>query len=162
MKLQVVPVSLAIANAFVSEKHRHHPKVQGHKFSLGCTLDGTLVGVVVVGRPVARLRDDGFTAEVTRLCTDGTYNVCSMLYSAAAKVAFAMGYCRIGTYTLPEEDGASLRAAGWNCRGEAGGGNWNVKSRPRKDTPDRLQKTKWLWERVCPPNVRTLKHDPLI
>ena len=62
------------------------------------------------------------TLEVTRLCTDGTKNACSFLYGKAARAAFALGYRRIGTYTLPDEGGASLRAAGWKLIGERGGG----------------------------------------
>lgn len=60
-------------------------------------------------------------AEVSRLATDGTRNACSILYAAAARACDAMGFDSIQTYTLPEEGGASLRAAGWTCEGEAGG-----------------------------------------
>ena len=35
MKLAIVPLELAEANAFVVAHHRHHGVVQGHKFSLG-------------------------------------------------------------------------------------------------------------------------------
>ncbi len=69
--LKLIPVSLARANAFVAEHHRHHKPVRGHKFSLGCTKDGILVGVAIVGRPVSRYLDDGATLEVNRLCTTG-------------------------------------------------------------------------------------------
>lgn len=137
-------IPLAQANEFVFALHRHHPPVVGHKFSIGAVKDEKLVGVVIVGRPVSRHRDDGITLEVTRLCTDGTKNACSFLYGAAAKAAFALGYKRIGTYTLPDEGGASLRAAGWKLIGERGGGNWNVPSRPRDDTE--LREPKLLWE----------------
>lgn len=149
-RLFVVPLTLREANGFVAALHRHHKPVQGHKFSIGAKQGDRLVGVAIVGRPVARRRDDGFTAEVTRLCTDGTTNACSILYAAAAKAAFAMGYLRIGTYTLPEEGGASLRASSWHLVGEAGGGNWNVPSRPRADTEPRLNTKKHLWERYAP------------
>lgn len=137
-------VSLAAANAFVAAWHRHHKPVVGHKFSIGAVLDGVLVGVVIVGRPVSRLRDDGSTLEVTRLCTDGTRNACSFLYGCAARAAFALGFRRIGTYTLPSEGGASLRAAGWRLIGERGGGEWDCPSRRRlaAEAPQR----KLLWE----------------
>ena len=143
-KLQLVRVELAEANAFVDALHRHHHSVVGHKFSLGAVLDGQLVGVVIVGRPVARMRQDGRTLEVTRLCTDGTRNACSFLYGAAVRAAFALGYDRIGTYTLPSEGGASLRAAGWKLIGERGGGSWNRDHRPRQDKAP--TDTKLLWE----------------
>jgi hypothetical protein len=144
VKLELVPVTLEEANAFVQQHHRHHPPVAGHKFSIGAMLDGRIVGVVIVGRPVSRMRDDGWTLEVTRLCTDGSRNSCSFLYGAAARAALALGYRRIGTYTLPNEGGASLRAAGWTMIGERGGGSWNTKSRPRIDKSP--TSTKLLWE----------------
>ena len=124
-RLRLCRVELKEANAFVARHHRHHKPVVGHKFSLGVTLDGALVGVVIVGRPVSRMRDDGNTLEVTRLCTDGTRNACSFLYGAAARATFALGYGRIGTYILVSEDGASLRASGWRLIGQRGGGTWD-------------------------------------
>lgn len=144
MNLRHFPVSLADANEFVARLHRHHPPVVGHKFSIGCAKDD-LCGVVIVGRPVSRIRDDGMTLEVTRLCTDGTKNACSFLYGKAARAAFSLGYAKIGTYTLPDEGGASLRAAGWALIGERGGGEWSVPSRPR-DAMRSPTGTKWLWE----------------
>ncbi len=81
--LDIVPVSLAEANAFVKRYHRHHKPVVGHKFSIGATDGENIVGVCIVGRPVSRYLDDGMTLEVTRCCTDGTRNACSILYGAA-------------------------------------------------------------------------------
>lgn len=133
MSLRLIPVTLAEANRFVAEHHRHHKPVVGHKFSLGAVQDNTLVGVAIVGRPVSRMRDNGATLEVTRLCTDGSRNACSFLYGAAAKACFALGYQRIGTYILKSEAGSSLRGAGWKLIGERGGGSWSVPSRPRVD-----------------------------
>jgi hypothetical protein len=104
--------------------------------------------VVIVGRPVARMLDNGWTLEVNRCCTDGTRNACSLLYGAAWRAAKALGYRRLITYTLPEEGGASLRGAGWKDLGLRGGGNWNVPSRPRVDTANILRGQKTLWEAV--------------
>lgn len=134
MKLAAVPLTLKEANAFVTENHRHHKPTRGHKFSIGAALGNKVVGVVIVGRPVSRHRDDGLTLEVTRLCTDGTRNACSFLYGAAARAAFALGYKRIGTYILKSESGTSLAAAGWRMIGETPGRSWSVPSRPRVDT----------------------------
>lgn len=131
MKLMLCPMSLWDANAFVRQYHRHHHPVVGHKFSLGAMRGRSLVGVVIIGRPVSRLRDDGLTLEVTRLCTDGTKNACSFLYGAAARAAFALGYRRIGTYILASEQGISLKAAGWRLIGETAGGSWSREGRPR-------------------------------
>lgn len=93
--LRLRPISLRDANEYVRKYHRHHKPVAGHKFSIGCEADGELVGVIIVGRPVSRYLDDGFTLEVTRLCTNGAKNACSFLYGAAARAAAAMGYKRI-------------------------------------------------------------------
>lgn len=133
MSLIVKPISLSQANAFIINNHRHHDKVSGHKFSLSCYDGERLVGVACVGRPVSRHMDNGETLEVTRLCTDGTYNACSILYARCAKVAKDMGYKKIITYILESEDGTSLKASGWHCEAEnCGGGSWSVPSRPRE------------------------------
>lgn len=128
--LTLIPVSLAQANEFVRQHHRHHKPVAGHKFSIGCAENGRLCAVAIVGRPVSRYLDDGFTLEVNRLCSDGTKNACSILYAAAARAARAMGYHKIVTYTLDTENGASLRAAGWTNAGLAGGKAWTGSRRP--------------------------------
>ena len=111
--LQIRRIDLADANAFVAKIHRHHEPTVGHKFSIAVYRGEVLRGVAIVGRPVARRIDDNFTLEVTRLATDGEKNACSILYSAAARSAEAMGFARIVTYTLASEGGASLRASGW-------------------------------------------------
>ena len=144
------PVSLATANAFVEEHHRHHKPVQGHKFSLGCIADGRLAGVAIVGRPVSRYLDDGLTLEINRMCTDGTQNACSFLYGAAARAAKAMGYRKIITYILDTENGVSLRAAGWKCSGLAGGKMWTGKRCPSE--PLYPQQMKYRFEKEL--NVR--------
>lgn len=141
MKLRHVRIDLSEANAFVAQHHRHHQPVIGHLFSLGAVLNGQIVGVAIVGRPVARMRDDGATVEVTRLCTDGTRNACSFLYGAAARAAFALGFKKIGTYILASENGGTLKAAGWRLVGEVKGRSWTTPSRPRVDkhpTQDKL------------------------
>jgi len=139
--LEIVPIELAEANEFVRRHHRHHGAVRGHKFSLGAAQGGGIVGVAIIGRPVARERQDGRTLEVTRLATDGTRNACSFLYGAAARATFALGYTRLGTYILKSESGASLRAAGWRLIGEVKGRSWSCRSRARVDkhpTQDKL------------------------
>ena len=134
MTLAIVPVNLAKARRFIAEHHRHNIPPQGHKFSAGLMSDGVLVGVVVVGRPIARSLDDGATLEVTRSCTDGTKNGNSMLYGAAARAAKALGYRRLITYTLAEEPGSSLLASGFKCDGEIDlHTSMNNAARPRYD-----------------------------
>ena len=146
MSLAVTPINLDEANAFVEQHHRHHKPVPGAKFCVAVSKDDEVRGVVIVGRPVSRHIDDGWTLEVKRCCTDGTRNACSMLYATAWKAAKAMGYTSLITYTMESEGGASLRGAGWRCVGKATtriGQGWNVKSRPRVDTHPLQQKLRW-------------------
>lgn len=142
-RLEIVPVDFAEACAFVRFYHRHHRPPQGQKFSIGAALAGKMVGVAMVGRPVARHLDDGWTLEVIRLCTDGTSNACSKLYSACWRIVRQMGYRQLITYILDTERGVSLMAAGWTCLGKAGGKSWDVSSRPRVDKSPRQLKLKY-------------------
>jgi hypothetical protein len=137
------PVTIGDAKAFVAAHHRHHKPPQSGLFAVGCSLGGVVVGVAVVGRPVARGLQDGWTAEVTRVATTGERNACSMLYGAAWRAARALGYRKLVTYTLPEEGGGSLRASGWRCIGEAGGGSWTRPTRPRVDHAPTQVKLRW-------------------
>lgn len=144
MRLRVVPLHLAEANALVEQWHRHHQPVPGAKFAVGVADGDRVCGAAIVGRPVARHLQDGWTLEVVRCVTDGTRNACSALYGAAARAAFALGYKRLITYTLPEEGGSSLRGAGWRVVAErTGGGAWSRRSRPRVDTHPQQQKIRW-------------------
>lgn len=137
--LRLCPVTFAEACDFVALHHRHHQPPQGHKFSIGVATywhpDGDrLVGVAIIGRPVARHLDDGTTLEVTRTCTDGTPNANSMLYGAAWRAAKALGYDRLVTYTQAGESHVSLRAAGWRVFAERNPrAGWDMPSRPRID-----------------------------
>lgn len=133
----IVPVTFRQACAFVGEHHRHHKAPRGHKFSIGLERDGELVGVAMVGRPVARAYDDGRTAEVNRTCVVDAPNGNSMLYGAAWRAAKAMGYRRIITYTQEGETGASLRAAGWvRVADRRARGSWAESSVTLKDMRD--------------------------
>ncbi len=132
----------------MQQYHRHHKPTRGHKFSIGVSKNGALVGVAICGRPVARRLDDGYTLEVNRLCTDGTPNACSILYAAAYRAARAMGYNKVITYILDTENGASLRAAGYTCEGRAGGLEWNGAKAPKQaDQYPRQMKTRWVKEK---------------
>jgi len=144
--VELCPVSLREAAAFVRLYHRHHKKTNAHKFAIGAVERGALVGVVIVARPVSRMRDDGTTLEVARLCTDGTFNCCSFLLAAAARAARALGYRRIQTYTLPEEGGASLRGAGWRFDAETRGGPWRDRPDGRNRTNEHPIGSKHRWE----------------
>jgi len=142
-RLELQPITFAEAKAFVTEHHRHHRPPVSHLFSVAVNNGKEVVGVAIIGRPCARMLQDGYTAEVTRVATDGTRNACSVLYGAAWRAARAIGYRRLVTYTLPEEGGASLRASGWKCLGSAGGGSWSRSGRPRVDTHPTQSKIRW-------------------
>lgn len=141
--LSLCPVTLREACAWVTEHHRHHDAPTGGLFAVGASDGKGIVGLAIVGRPNARMLEDDFTAEVTRCCTDGTRNCCSMLYRACWRAARAIGYLRLVTYTLPQEGGASLRGAGMKLVGRAGGGTWSRPSRPRVDTHPTQEKIRW-------------------
>lgn len=148
-QLRLTPIDLKKANAFVAQHHRHHKPVVGCKFCIAVASDNGICGVAIVGRPVARALDDGFTLEVNRVCTDGTKNACSMLYGACRRAAFALGYAKLVTYTLAEESGASLRGAGYRLIGQRGGRSWSCPSRPRADNHPLQVKLRWDVNNHC-------------
>lgn len=148
MNLHLCPVSFDDACAFVVLHHRHHAPPVGHKFSIGVAAEGDMVGVAIVGRPVARHFDDGNTLEVTRTCTDGSdaaRNANSMLYAAAWRVTRNLGYTRLITYTQDGESGASLVAAGYRVVAQRKAHNgWDRPSRPRIDKSTKgIERTLW-------------------
>lgn len=130
-----MPVTISKARHFVAKHHRHNKPPQGGLFAVGVESNGELVGVAIIGRPIARNLDDGKTCEVVRLCTTGEANTCSMLYGASVRAAKALGWKRIITYILESEPGTSLRAAGWNKeKAVAAEASWSRPSRPRMQT----------------------------
>lgn len=131
--MTLVPLTLREARQYVAEHHRHNEPPRGHRFSIGLRRDdGSLAGVVIAGRPVARGADDGLTVELVRLTTEGDRNACSRLYGAACRAAAAMGYRRAITYTLAEEPGSSLRASGFVVDAELPGRpGWAHSTGPR-------------------------------
>jgi len=148
--LEVVPVSQRTAKEFVRAHHRHCPKPPaGWRFGAGVTNGPTLLGVIMVGRPVARMLDPATTVEVNRLCirqdvpSPLRWNACSLLYGWASRQARWRGFRKILTYTLKSEEGTSLRAAGWVPEKVTEGGSWNTKSRPRKDHAPLEPKVRW-------------------
>jgi len=152
--LELQPITIKEAKVFVARHHRHHEAPQGGLFAVAVNADyeGTdgevvrhVVGVAILGRPVAPERQDGWTAEVSRVCVlEGNPNACSMLYAACWRACRALGYRRCGTYILASEPGTSLRAAGWRLIGMAGDPRgWNRAKRPRVDTHPLEQKELW-------------------
>ncbi len=144
MKLKLVPTTLREARAFVTKVHRHHRAPQRGLLAIAAAIDAEVVAVAIVGMPVARMPADGYTAEVTRLAANpDAPNACSMLYAACWRASRAMDYRRLITYTLSEEPGTTLVAAGWLRIGESGGGTWSRIGRPRVDTHPLQVKIRW-------------------
>ena len=145
VRLTLRPSTLHEANEYVAVNHRHHKPVRGCRFCIAVIDDNDMIrGIAIVGRPTSRMaqRDPGL-AEVTRLCTDGTPNACSMLYAAAWRAWRAMGGTRLGTYILESEDGTSLKAAGWRWVRTTDGGSWDRPSRARTDKAPTVPKDYW-------------------
>lgn len=144
--LELRPITREVGDEFIRLHHRHHNVPVGALWRHGAhDEDGVLVGVAVVGRPVARALDDGLTMEVTRLATDTHPNACSMLYAAARRAAVAKGYRRGITYILASEDGGSVEGAGWKKLWEVKGRSWDTPSRPRTDKHPTEDKVAYRW-----------------
>ena len=131
MTLTAHPITLKDANAFVIRNHRHNGKVAAHRFAIACYDGERLCGVAIVGNPVARGLQDGFTVEVRRCCTDGTPNACSFLYGRCARAARELGFRRIVTYLLESEMATTMKASGWKIDGKTDGGTWDTPARRR-------------------------------
>tara|TARA_R100001443_G_C3347744_1_gene176043 strand:- start:634 stop:1092 length:459 start_codon:yes stop_codon:yes gene_type:complete len=151
MKLQTIPISIKDANLFVENFHRHNKPVRGAKFSIGASYEDKLVGVAIVGRPVARRLDDGFTAEAVRVCviSEAPKNTNSFLYGRIWRIWQQMGGKRMITYTLQSESGSSLKGAGYKIIGETGGWEkgkgWTT--RPGREWQPVVGQMKFKWER---------------
>lgn len=141
-KLELVPIKFGDACAFVKKLHRTHRPPIHKKFCIAAAINGKIIAVVIVGHPVARHLDDGFTVEVTRCCTNGYKNACSFLYGAAWRVARNMGYRKLITYILDTEPGTSLYASNFKLIAKVKGKTWNCPSRPfidRHPTQNKLR-----------------------
>lgn len=146
-RLRIIPLRIKEANRVVQRLHRKLKPVQGGLCAIGVCVDGAdePCGAAILGRPQARMSDDGWTCEITRLATDGTPNACSRLWGRCLRLAKQLGYRRVISYSEPEEGGASLRAVATLrlvCV-DAGGGKWSREGRPRVDDHPQQEKFKW-------------------
>jgi hypothetical protein len=149
MRVEIVPVLLKEATEFVANFHRHNLPPRGGVFSVGASDGARLVGVAIVGRPIARSLQDGTTLEVLRCCVvdDAPKGTCSALYGACWRAARALGWRRLLTYTLQAEGGASLRGAGWKVIAERAARDpekW--RNRPGREWQAVVGQAKLLWE----------------
>lgn len=141
--LIIKPIHLKSAKEYVKQHHRHNIPPVGGKFAISCFDGETLCGVAICGRPTARRLDNGETLEIYRNCTDGTMNACSKLYGACLRIAKAMGYKKVITYTLKSENGASLKASNFLYSGEAGGVAWTGKRKRNYYISPEEMKNRW-------------------
>jgi len=123
--LGAVPCSLRKANDFVALHHRHSQRTarNGGKFAVAAQYGGKIVAVAIVGNPLSATYMDGYTAEVLRSCClpHAPKNCNSFLYGICRRIWFEMGGRKILTYTLQQESGVSLTAAGWTRAAEIRG-----------------------------------------
>lgn len=145
--LVVRPVPIRPAKGHVLRTHRRLPRIAGGMWAIGAyDVRDELVGVAVVGRPVARLLDLPGRLQVLRVAVEeGHPNACSMLYGACARAARAMGALDLFTYVHHDESGVSLKAAGWirDAGFHSKGGEWSRAERKRQ-TIDLFPKVRWL------------------
>lgn len=144
MSIQIAPCTVKKAIAQVKAWHRHLPELQGGLFAAQCVdAGGVCVGVAVAGNPPREWQGQAKLV-ITRVATTGYENACSALYGALCRAAKALGYREVWTYTLPEEPGTSLRAAGFIDKGLTRGGEWNTPSRRRKPAARPDRKRRWM------------------
>jgi hypothetical protein len=142
-------IDFATVKAFIARHHRHCKPPRGWRFGAGLHNGSDLVAVVGVGRTTSRAYNPKTVVEVNRLTVRGDlppelgWNACSMLLGWAAREAKRRGFHRIQTYTLVDESGTSLRAAGWTLEARVKGRSWNTPSRPRDDHGPLVDKHRW-------------------
>lgn len=148
-RLHPVPMTRDEANAFVASFHDHNDPVAGYRFAIGASDGENLVGVAIVGRPIAIPFNDGFTAEITRVSVPRGVggNVCSFLHGCCWRTWRAMGGRKLITYTLQSESGASLRGSGAKLVAELKPnkpGQWQ--NRPGRKWQPVVGQAKFRWE----------------
>jgi len=145
--MRVRPISLNAARTWIQGCHRHLRRpVTGWLFGVEILRDDKRIGVACAARPSARMLQDGVTCEISRVAVlEGERNASSFAYGALRRAARALGYERIVTYTMLDEPGTSLRAAGFRDEGVAGGGQADRPSRRRKPVEQSGLKRRWVW-----------------
>lgn len=141
--MKIAPCSVKAAKRFVFETHRHLKKVQGGLFAAKVVDDAGTCRAVALAGFGARVWNDTGRLTITRVASDGAENACSMLYGALCRAAKALGYREVWTYTLPEENGASLKAAGFVDMGVSAGGEHDRPSRRRARAVRPDPKRRW-------------------
>ena len=139
-QLELRPVAFSDARDFVGRYHHHCGSPAAWRFGIAINNGYVRLGVVMVGNPVAPALNGRGIVEVNRLCIRRdvpralAWNAASMLYGWAAREAERRGWARIISYTRSDEDGTSLRAAGWKPESTVRGRGWHSARRSRSNT----------------------------
>ena len=147
--LSCIPLTLKDANKFVKEFHRHNKDCRGHRFSIGAIYKDELVGVAIIGRPIARKLDQKLIAEVLRNCVkpDAPKGTCSFLYSKAIQVWQVLGGKKVITYTLETEKGSSLKAVSFKNVSKTPVFKYGWTNRKNRILPETQKLRKVRWEK---------------
>jgi len=148
-KLEVRPISFRDACGFVRRHHRHCQPPTAWRWG-GALYNGfVLIGVVMVGNPVARAFMHLGVVEVTRLTVRGDTepmlrkDACSTLYAWSSREAERRGFSRIISYVREDEPGTSLLASGWTRDCAVRGRSWHSKRRQRSNNNADVDKVRW-------------------
>ena len=151
-QLELAPITLRDAKAFITRHHAHCGAPVGWRFGVSVRNGPTTLGVVTVGNPVAAALCNKGIIEVNRLCIRRDvphplrWNAASMLYGWSAREAARRGWQKIITYTRADEDGTSLRAAGWTPEARVRGRGWHSSRRSRSNRNGWVDKVRWSRE----------------
>ena len=134
---------------FIARHHAHCGVPLTWRFHQGVYNGATLIGVAVVGNPVAPALMRRGIVEVNRLCIRRDtpsalrWNAASMLYGWCAREAERQGWQKIITYTRADEPGTTLRAAGWEAEAKVRGRGWHSQRRRRSNRNSWIDKIRW-------------------
>jgi len=148
-QLRICPVTFAVARQFVDRHHAHCRAPRCWRFGVAVRNGTTLIGVAMIGNPVARSLAGRGIVEVNRLCVHRyisaalRWNAASMLLRQAARKAGQHGWSRIITYTLIDESGSSLLGAGWTREAVIRGRGWHGGARKRRNRNAWVDKIRW-------------------
>ncbi len=143
-----IPSHATVRN-FVARHHAHCDVPTAWRFHNAVYNGTTLIGVAVVGNPVARAYMGRGILEVKRLCIRRDtpsalrWNAASMLYGWCAREAELRGWRKIITYTRADEPGTSLKGAGWTREGRVRGRGWHGSGRARSNRNGWIDKIRW-------------------
>jgi hypothetical protein len=148
-QLQLKCVAHGHVRQFIARHHAHCDVPVTWRFHQAVFNGPTLLGVAVVGNPVAPALMGRRILEVNRLCVRREtpaalrWNAASMLYGWCAREAERRGWHKIITYTRSDEPGTSLQAAGWERETVVRGRGWHSPRRRRSNRNSWIDKIRW-------------------